>query len=53
MTFLPSNQENVLQNLQYAAKLASEKCGLCPKLLRVMARRQMRTKKKGKGLQLG
>lgn len=32
MAFLPSTQENVLQNLQYAAKLASEKCGLCPKL---------------------
>lgn len=46
-------QEKVLQNLQYTAKLARKTYALCPKLVRVIGVRQMRTKKKGKGLALG
>jgi len=53
MAFPPSIQEKVLQNLQYTAKLATEKYALCPKLISLIGVRPMRKKKKGKGLELG
>ena len=53
MAFLPSIQEKVLQNLQYTAKPDAEKYALSPKLVSVIGVRQMRSKKKGKGLELG
>lgn len=50
---ISSIQEKVLQNLQYTDKLATEKHVLCPELARVIGVSQMRTKKEGKGLELG